>query len=566
MTFFQNGPVLGNQYLEDSLLRSALGRLLPPRLLAEVEPDLVRLGGRAVTDLPGMAADAERNAPRLVSFDPWGRRIDRIDVAEGWKRLEAVAAEEGLVATGYERRFGASSRVVQFAKLHLFTPSSAIFTCPLAMTDGAARLIEVHGDADLRQRVLPRLISRDPAVFWTSGQWMTERTGGSDVGTSETVARRDGEAWRLFGDKWFTSAATSPMAMTLARVEEGGQSMPGSRGLSLFYLETAGSDGGPNGIRVHRLKDKMGTKALPTAELTLDGTIARLVGVPGSGVKQISTLFNVTRVYNAVSAVSLMRRGIALTRDWACRRSAFGKHLSELPLFLESVAALEVELHAAFHLTFHLVALMGKVECGTATEDEAAEMRLLTPLAKLSTAKQGVAVASEVLESFGGAGYVEDTGLPVILRDAQVLAIWEGTTDVLSLDALRAIRKEDALAPLLASVGSRLAKIRSPRLGAGVSRVRAAAVALGAHVARMAGEGEFAEASARSFALSLSRVVAASLLLEHADWTEAAGQGDRPSAAALRWCARPLADLVDAGADHRSESRALAMDEPSGRA
>ncbi len=148
--------------------------------------------------------------------------------------------------------------------------------------------------------------------------------------------------------------------------------------------------------------------------------------------------------------------------------------------------------------------------------------------------------------------------------DAQVLAIWEGTTDVLSLDALRAIRKEDALAPLLASVGSRLAKIRSSRLGAGVSRVRAAAVALGAHVARMAGEGEFAEASARSFALSLSRVVAASLLLEHADWTEATGRGGRPSAAALRWCARPLAGLVDAGADHRSESRALAMDESPG--
>lgn len=314
-----------------------------------------------------MAADAERNAPRLVSFDPWGRRIDRIEVAEGWKRLEAVAAEEGLVATGYERRHGPLSRVVQFAKLYLFTPSSAIFTCPLAMTDGAARLIEVHGDADLRQRVLPRLLSRDPVVFWTSGQWMTERTGGSDVGTSETIARRDGEAWRLFGDKWFTSAATSPMAMTLARIEEGGRSMPGSRGLSLFYLETVGSDGGPNGIRVHRLKDKLGTKALPTAELTLDGTIACLVGVPGAGVKQISTLFNVTRIYNAVSAVSLMRRGIALTRDWARRRSAFGKRLSEQPLFLETVAALEVELHAAFHLTFHLVRLMGKVECGDAT-------------------------------------------------------------------------------------------------------------------------------------------------------------------------------------------------------
>ena len=561
MTFFQDGPVLGNQYRGDSLLRSLLSRILPPPLLVEAEPGLVRLGERAVTDLPRMAADAERNAPRLVPFDPWGRRIDRIEVAEGWKRLEAAAAEEGLVATAYERRFGPLSRIVQLAKLYLYTPSSAIFTCPLAMTDGAARLIEQHGDADLRERVLPRLVSRDPALFWTSGQWMTERTGGSDVGTSETVARRCGDGWRLYGDKWFTSAATSPMAMTLARIEEGGESTPGSRGLSLFYLETVGADDGPNGIRVHRLKDKLGTRALPTAELTLEGTAARLVGVPGAGVKQISILFNVTRIYNAVSAVSLMRRGIALTRDWARRRQAFGKRLLAHPLFLETVAGMEVELHAAFHLTFHLVSLMGKVECGAATEEEGAELRLLTPLAKLSTAKQGVAVASEVLESFGGAGYVEDTGLPVLLRDAQVLAIWEGTTDVLSLDALRAMRKEKALEPLLRGVLGRVSGIRSARLAPGAASVRSAVTDLQSHALRMAGDGDLAEASARSFALGLSRVTAASLLLEHADWCEARGENSRAALVAARWCARPLADLVDAGAGHRGESRALAMDE-----
>ena len=135
MSFVQNGPVLGNQYRGDSLLRQALSRLLPPSVLAEVEPDLVRMGERAVTDLPLLAADAQRNAPRLVSFDPWGRRIDRIEVAEGWKRLEAAAAEEGLVATGFERRHGPASRVVQFAKLYLYTPSSAIFTS----TSGAGR-------------------------------------------------------------------------------------------------------------------------------------------------------------------------------------------------------------------------------------------------------------------------------------------------------------------------------------------------------------------------------------------------------------------------------------------
>ena len=560
--FYQDGPVLSNTYTGDSLLKAYLARVLPAHVLAEVEPGLVRLGDRAAGDLREMAADAERDLPRLVAFDPWGRRIDRIDVARGWKELEEAAAALGLVAAGYERQHGTFSRIDQFARLYLFTASSAIFTCPLAMTDGAARLIEVHGDPELKARALPHLLSRVPSEFWTSGQWMTERTGGSDVGTSESVARWDGQAFRLYGDKWFTSATTSPMAMTLARIEDtAGGTAPGSRGLSLFYLETHLGDGSSNGIRIHRLKDKLGTRALPTAELTMDGTEARLVGPPGSGVKQISTLFNVTRIYNAVSAVSLMRRGIALARDWAWRRSAFGKRLSEQPLFLETLAALEVELHAAFHLTFHLVGLMGKVECGAATAAEAAEMRLLTPLAKLSTAKQGIAVASEVLECFGGAGYVEETGLPALLRDAQVLAIWEGTTDVLSLDALRAIRKEGALGPLLSGIETRLSLADVPPLHESVARVREAVDRLGARAIQMVSDPALAEASARTFALGLSRVTAASLLLEQATWALTGKASARPVEVARRWCSGPLAPTAETGAKHRAASRALAMDD-----
>ena len=535
--FFQDGPRLGNQYDDDALLRSYLRWRLPPGMLDEVEPGLRHLGARAVTDLLPMADDAEANPPRLVSHAAWGRRIDEIRVAAGWRALDRVSAEEGLVATAYERRHGALSRVHQMALLYLFHPSSATYSCPLAMTDGAARFLELHGDARTREP-FARLTSRDPGRFWTLGQWMTERTGGSDVGLTTTVAVRDGDGtYRLHGTKWFTSATTSQMAMTLARPEG---APAGGRGLSVFLVELRDAGGRLQGIRVDRLKDKLGTRALPTAELTLDGTPALLVGGEGDGIRKIATLFNVTRVYNAVAAVGGMRRAIALARDYAQRRVAFGRPLAELPLHAATLDDLDVRFHAAFHLTFRVVELMGREECGEATAEEIAMLRLLTPAAKLFTAKQAVIVASEVLEAFGGAGYVEDTGLPRLLRDAQVLPIWEGTTNVLSVDVLRAIGRSGALAPWLDSVRG--------RLGAGAASLEREAATLlqvADHLERHlagAASAETLETSARELAMAIARLEAGVRAVEHARAT--AGAGDARMAGAItRWNDERLAPL-----------------------
>lgn len=561
--FFQDPPRLTNQFTSDSLLRRYLTRRLPDDIRAEVAGDLERFGERVVGDIAAWGDDAERNEPRLVQFDPWGRRIDRIEVARGWRELDRISAEEGLVAIGYERNFGPLSRVYQFAKLYLFAPSSAIYSCPLAMTDGAARLIETHGDDELWSGAYAHLTSRDPAEFWTSGQWMTERTGGSDVGRTETVARRDGERFRLFGTKWFTSATTSQMAFTLARIEdEQGGKTTGSRGLSVFYVETHDADGRLNQIEIHRLKDKLGTRALPTAELSLRGTPAKLVGEPGRGVPNIASLVNVTRVYNTICAVAGMRRAIALARDYAFRREAFGKKLAEQPLHLETLAELELELRGGFALGFHLVELLGKEECGAATDEERSLLRLLTPIAKLYTAKQGVVVASEVLESFGGAGYVEDTGLPKLLRDAQVLAIWEGTTNILSLDTLRAIDKEAALGPAMASIARRLRAIKHPQLGAAVARTAEATGRLTEYFAQAGELGlEGIQAGARGFAYSLARTYIALLLLEQAQWDLETGGEPSGAIVAERWTRRELTPIVNVDAAHRADSRILGLDE-----
>jgi alkylation response protein AidB-like acyl-CoA dehydrogenase len=541
MTFFQDPPSLGNSFTADVALRSHLRRMLPPDVRAEVEPDLERFGARAAGDLLALADAAEAEPPRHVPYDAWGRRVDRIEVSGAWRALDRVSAEEGIVALAYERPLGAWSRVHALAKLYLFHPSSATYSCPLAMTDGAARCLARHGAHDpALAAAYAHLTSRDPATFWTSGQWMTERTGGSDVSrTSTTAVPLDDGTWRLHGVKWFTSATTSQMALALGRT---------AAGLSLFQVELRDAHGALRGIRVERLKDKLGTRALPTAELTLDGAPARLVGEDGRGVRTVAEMLNVTRVYNAVCAAAGMRRGLTLARDYAARREAFGRRLLDQPLHAATLAELEVETRGALALVLHVAALLGREEVGEATDAERLALRALTPVAKLFTGKQAVAAASETLEAFGGAGYIEDTGLPRLLRDAQVLAIWEGTTNVLSLDLLRAIERDGALVPVLADVARRVEKIDDERLRPAALAVRQAADAL---ASTRSADRDDAESRAREFAMALGRTVIGALLLEHAAWAARAHDPDAAAAlaAARRWCARDLAPRVSAPRD-----------------
>jgi alkylation response protein AidB-like acyl-CoA dehydrogenase len=551
--FFQDAPQLGNTWDGDPLLRSLLARLLPPPVFAEATPLLRHLGERAATDLLALGTAAEAQPPRHVPFDAWGHRVDHLELSPAWHALKRVAAEEGLVAIAYERRWGAASRLVQHALLYLFNPSTATYLCPLAMTDGAARLLEVEAEPELAARALPRLVSRDPHLFWTAGQWMTERGGGSDVGGgTATVAEPTGDGgFRLTGTKWFTSAVDSNIAFTLARPDG---APAGSAGLSLFYVELRDPAGRLQGIRVERLKDKLGTRALPTAELSLDGAPARLVGGLGGGVRRIATLMNVTRVYNANAAAAGMRRAVTLARDYAGRRRAFGRLLIDHPLHRETLAALEVEAAAALVLLFRAVTLAGREDAGEAAPSERALLRLLTPLVKLTTGKQAVAVASEALECFGGAGYVEDTGLPRLLRDAQVLPIWEGTTNVLALDALRAIAREDALTPLLADAEAHLVAV-----GPGAEPVRAALAAVARELRVRAADPELLAAGARSLAMGLAGAYTAALLLAQAAWAERHGD---PAARlwatiAKRWSAR-LATPVALDSEALGDSDALA--------
>src|SRR3984893_8724182 len=249
MSFQQSPPTLGNQYEDDRVLRSYLARVLPETMLSEIEPTLREMG-RLAGGHPYQMQLADRlNEPTLTQWDAWGNRIDTVEVTPLWREAERIAVDYGLVATAYEQRHGSLSRVHQCALAYLFTPSTDIYSCPLAMTDGAARTLLSSGNQALIDRAVPHLITRNPEDFWTAGQWMTELTGGSDVGLSQTVAVRGSsptvregvgdqiqsplnqeletldsslithhsslEPWRLYGNKWFASAITSQIALTL---------------------------------------------------------------------------------------------------------------------------------------------------------------------------------------------------------------------------------------------------------------------------------------------------------------------------------------------------------------
>ena len=520
MGFQQQPPALSNQYEDDPVLQSYLKRVLPAEVFKEIEPELFEMGRLAGGELYQLQLADRLNEPRLIQWDAWGNRVDQIELSPLWRAAEKIAARHGLVATAYEQKHGRFSRVHQCALAYLFTPSTDIYSCPLAMTDGAARTLLNSGNRVLIDRAVPHLTTRDPNAFWTSGQWMTELTGGSDVALSETTAKPDPQitqnteanelthTWLLYGRKWFTSAVTSQIALTLARPDG---NPPGSRGLALFYLETRDNNGRLRNIRVERLKDKLGTRKVPTAELTLDGAPAQLVMGTTDGVKNIAPLLNITRLWNGISAAALMRRSVALALDYSSKRIAFGAPLAEKPLHVDTLLGMQAESEAAFHLAFLVAELTGKAEINEITEAELSLLRLLTPLMKLTTARQAVAVTSEALESFGGAGYVEDTGLPVLLRDAQVLPIWEGTTNVLALDALRALGPDDRSLQVLRSELNHYCATASQELATVVYSAFARAESWLAE-ARKTGS---VEAGARRFALTLGRTMQLALLIRH---------------------------------------------------
>ncbi|PKX97270.1 putative acyl-CoA dehydrogenase [Aspergillus novofumigatus IBT 16806] len=492
---FTTPEPLQNTYTTDANLRRLLSWYLPSSTYQSIQSNLTQLGEEAISpQIREWSADAERHQPYVKGYNVWGQRYDydRLITSEGWKQLSRWGARHGVVALGYDPSYGASRRLVQYTVNYLYGPSSGLTSCPVAMTDGAALILSQQ----LQQHSFPEdhpfrvvfnhLTSRNED-FWTSGQWMTERAGGSDVQNTETWATHDplpvsttsnnnplgtlGEGeYSISGFKFFSSATDANVTLLLAKTAPSGK-------LSTFLAPSdAPSPPQPsprevtNGVRIHRLKTKLGTKELPTAELELRDMRAHLVGQRDKGVATIAPLLNVTRTHTFIGSLGAWRRALSIARSFSRARSTVGEPLWLIPMHLRLLAEVEVRQRAAMQLGFFTVGVMGVVENPDRTDDVPGHVprgneatvvfRALTAVSKAVISKMAILGIQECQEAMGGVGYMDEPDEP----EFNVSRIWEGTTNVLASEMVRFLLARDNFAVFAGWVERVLGMIRREKL------------------------------------------------------------------------------------------------------
>ena len=438
-----------NAYTDDPEFAQLLPVYLSPELVAHLQPHLHRLGELAGGELDALAHSADLNPPTLEHRSRAGVDAQRILKHPDYVEMERLAFSEfGLAAMSHRAGvLGWDSPMpaaVKYALTYLFVQAEFGLCCPLSMTDSLTRTLRKYGRPELVQRYLAELTTQDLDTLSQGAMFMTEQGAGSDVSATQTLARPDdsepGHTWRLHGDKWFCSNPDAALAMVLARTEG---APAGMKGVSLFLLPRTLPDGSPNHYRIIRLKDKMGTRSMASGEIRLEGAKAWLVGELGRGFAQMADMVNNSRLSNGMRAAGLMRRAVSEALHFSRHRQAFGKHLIDMPLMQRQLAKLMVPTEQARTMMFQTAEALRRSDAGEA--GAYALTRLLTPLIKFRACRDARKVTGDAMEVRGGCGYIEEWGDPRIVRDAHLGSIWEGTSNIVALDVMRAIVREDAL-------------------------------------------------------------------------------------------------------------------------
>ena len=443
---------------------------------------------------------AEKNPPVLHTHDRYGHRIDEVEFDPAWHQLMTVAVEAGMHAAPWaDQREGA--HVARAAKVFVWGAADPGHICPISMT--YAVVPALRANADLAATYEPLLTStvydyglRVPATKrgLIAGMSMTEKQGGSDVRANTTTATPTADgAYALVGHKWFTSAPMSDFFLTLAQA-------PG--GLSCFFVPRVLPDGTRNPIRLQRLKDKLGNHSNASSEIEYDSALGWLVGEEGRGVRTIIEMVNMTRLDCTIGSATSMRLGVMQATHHARHREAFGRRLVDQPLMANVLADLAVEAEAATYAAMRLAGATDRVARGD--EREAMVRRVALAVSKYWVCKRSPAHAAEALECLGGNGYVEDSGMPRLYREAPLMSIWEGSGNVAALDTLRALaRQPESLEAFFDEV--ELAAGADSRLDDAVARVRKEFTSL-----------DDLEYRARRIVEQLALVFQGSLLVQHA--------------------------------------------------
>lgn len=435
-----------NFFKEDPNFRFVLNHYLEEPFKEWAFNELETLGESCGNEMDERASHTDREGqPRLIKYDRFGNDISHIWLNDGYLKTVQEVYNTGIV--GYVHKDipalqAKGTYTYSFAQGYLVSQTEAGFYCPVTLTMATAYLIDHYADDWLKEKFLPHVISTGETELYEGATFLTERQGGSDVGANETVAVKEGDYYRLTGEKYFASnAGACGVATVLARME-GAPS--GTKGLSLFLVPWKKEDGTLNHIKIRRLKDKLGVRAVPSAEVEFEGAKAYLIGNAEQGFHYMMEALNLSRVCNAVASVGIMRRATVESKKYAFQRDAFGQKLSNYPMIKESLVNMtvrqEVQLGALFRLITIFDRVMGKVS-ETVSDEEKILHRLLIALVKMRTAEEAVQFSHEAIEMHGGNGYIEDFVTPRLLRDAQVLTVWEGTANILGLEVIRLLNK-----------------------------------------------------------------------------------------------------------------------------
>lgn len=491
---------------------------LPPDLAAHLAPQFDRLGALAGGKLDELATTADRNPPTLSVRRRTGQDANDIQKHPDYVAMERLAYSEfGLAALSHRGGVlgwpAPMPPAAKYALTYLFVQAEFGLCCPVSMTDSLTRTLRRFGAPALVERYLARLTSLDFDTLAQGAMFMTEQGAGSDVAATATRAEPSNEqSWRLWGDKWFCSNPDADLAMVLARSEPS-QSLAG---ISLFLLPKIRQDGTPNAYRILRLKDKLGTRSMASGEIRLEGAEAYLVGERGRGFKQMADMINNSRLSNGMRAAGLMRRATTEALHIARHRRAFGRALIDLPLMRRQLAKLLVPTEQARSMMFTTADALARADAGDPTAAQLA--RILTPLIKFRACRDARRVTGDAMEVRGGCGYIEEWPDARLLRDSHLGSIWEGTSNIVALDVMRAITREGSLPPLVAHLQARTT---DPALLAALARAAAFAE-------RVAGQGE--EPLARQAASGLYHATTAITLAWEA---EQAGLAHRRALAQL---------------------------------
>ncbi|MGD1172798.1 acyl-CoA dehydrogenase family protein [Mycobacterium seoulense] len=549
------GAVGLNWYLTDPTLQFTMAYYLQPEELAVVEPHLVRMGELMGGPVARWAEETDRNPPRLERYDRWGHDISRVVMPASFTESKRAVLDAQQALRTDARAAKVSSGLGLFASNYLLNQADIGMGCALGTGGGmVTSLVAAYAPADVREHVLARFASGEWAG--ETAQLLTERTGGSDLGALETTATRAGDAWILNGFKWFASNCAGEAFVVLAKPEGAPDS---TRGVANFLVLRTRRDGSRNGVRVRRLKDKLGTRSVASGEVEfVDAEAFLLSGEPtgeagpsdGKGLGRMMELTNAARLGIALFGLGNARRALVESLCYARRRHAFGGALIDKPLMRRKLAEMIVDVEAAQAMVFD----------GTGAtnhrQPRAMRQRIAVPVTKLKACRLGITAASDAIEIHGGNGYIETWPVARLLRDAQVNTIWEGPDNILCLDVRRGIEQTRAHEVLLARLRDAVSVSDdddTTRLVAGRIEDLDAAITAWSKLDR-----DMAEARLYPLAQFMGDVYAAALLTEQAAWERATGGGERKALVARLHALRYLADRgalrgIDADRDEALE-------------